>query len=87
MAQENRPIAEQTFTILVVEDDLAVASLVQTLLNRGSRLGRYRCPRRGGGGRSLRHVEVDILVVDVNLPGISGVKLLDVLCKDTHWRQ
>ena len=87
MAQENRPIAEQTFTILVVEDDLAVASLVQTLLNREAGWGATVVHDAAAAAEVFRHVEVDILVVDVNLPGISGVELLDVLRKDTHWRQ
>jgi DNA-binding response OmpR family regulator len=33
----------------------------------------------------LRHVRIDVLLVDVNLPGISGLTLLDLLRRDPHW--
>jgi CheY-like chemotaxis protein len=35
----------------------------------------------------FRHVEVEVLVVDVNLPGISGIELLGLLRGDPHWRE
>ena len=35
----------------------------------------------------FRHVRIEALVVDVNLPGISGLELLDLLRRDPDWNE
>jgi DNA-binding response OmpR family regulator len=76
----------QTLSILVVEDDAAVAELVRTLLNREPGWGATVVHDAAAAAEVFRHVRVELLVLDVNLPGISGIELLDVLRSDSHWR-
>lgn len=68
------PTAISTGTILVVEDDPAMLSLVVTRLQaRG-----HRCLATGHGMAALaavRHATFDLLVTDLDLPGASGVDL------------
>jgi two-component system, chemotaxis family, chemotaxis protein CheY len=75
-----------TLSILVVEDDVAVAELVRVLLNREPGWGATVVHDAAAAAEVFRHVRVALLVLDVNLPGISGVELLDVLRRDPHWR-
>jgi CheY-like chemotaxis protein len=35
----------------------------------------------------FQHVHIEVLVLDVNLPGISGIELLDLLRSDPHWNE
>jgi DNA-binding response OmpR family regulator len=79
--------SDQTLTILVVEDDVAVADLIRTLLNRVPGWGATVVHNAAAAAAVFQHIEVEVLVVDVNLPGISGVELLDVLRRDPHWQE
>ncbi|CAA9265560.1 MAG: hypothetical protein AVDCRST_MAG77-2811 [uncultured Chloroflexi bacterium] len=83
----DRPWFGQTLSILVVEDDVAVAELVRTLLNREPGWGATVVHDAAAAAEVFKHVNVELLVLDVNLPGISGVELLDVLRRDPHWRE
>jgi DNA-binding response OmpR family regulator len=74
-------------TILVVEDDEATAELVRTLLNREAGWGATVVHDAAAAREVFRHIQVELLVLDVNLPGISGVELLDLLRRDPHWRE
>jgi CheY-like chemotaxis protein len=77
--------AASTVTILVVEDDQAVAEVMRTLLNDVPGWG-ATVVHDGAAARAVfRHVRVEVLVVDVNLPGISGLELLHLLRADTGW--
>jgi CheY-like chemotaxis protein len=77
----------RTLTILVVEDDLAVAGLLRTVLNRVPGWGATVVHDAAAAAEVFKHVEVEVLVVDVNLPGISGPALLEHLRRDPHWRE
>ena len=77
----------RTLTILVVEDDVAVAELLRTLLNRERGWGATVVHDAAAAAEVFKHVEVEVLVVDVNLPGISGPELLEHLRRDRHWRE
>src|ERR671914_1702984 len=80
-------MASKTLTILVVEDDPAVAELLRTLLNREPGWGATVVHDAAAAAEVFKHVEVEMLVVDVNLPGISGPELLEHLRRDPHWRE
>jgi CheY-like chemotaxis protein len=78
--------AGNTLTILVVEDDPAVAELMRTLLNRVPGWGATVVHDAAAAREVFRHVHVEALVVDVDLPGISGLELLELLRRDPQWR-
>src|SRR4051812_24882415 len=75
----------QTLSILVVEDDVAVAELIRTVLNDVPGWGATVVHDASAAREVFRHVLIDVLVVDVNLPGISGLELLALLRCDAHW--
>ena len=76
-----------TLTILVVEDDEAVAELLRTVLNDVPGWGATVVHHAGAARAVFHHVEVEVLVLDVNLPGITGLQLLELLRADPAWRE
>ena len=74
-----------TLSILVVEDDVAVAELIRTVLNDVSGWGATIVHDAAAAREVFRHVRIEVLIVDVNLPGISGLELLELLRNDPHW--
>ena len=77
---------ERTLTILVVEDDVAVAELLRALLNDVPGWGATVVHDAAAARAVFRHIQVEVLVLDVNLPGISGLELLQLLRSDAEWR-
>ena len=75
----------ETLSILVVEDDVAVAELIRTVLNDVPGWGATIVHKASAAREVFRHVRIEVLVVDVNLPGISGLELLELLRNDPHW--
>ena len=76
---------EQTLSILVVEDDEAVAELIQTILNDVPGWGATVVHDAAAARTVFRHVRIEMLVLDINLPGISGLELLALLHQDPYW--
>ncbi len=74
-----------TVSILVVEDDQAVAELLRALLNRVSGWGATVVHDAAAAREVFAHVRVEAMVLDVNLPGISGLELLDLLEHHPNW--
>jgi DNA-binding response OmpR family regulator len=72
-------------TILVVEDDPSVAELVRAVLNDVSGWGAIVAYDSRAALSLLEHVPADVLVVDVNLPGASGIEMLAQLRRDGRW--
>ena len=77
----------QTLSILVVEDDEAVADLIRTVLNDVVGWGATVVHNAAAARQVFRHVRVELLVLDVNLPGVSGLGLLALLRQDPHWNK
>jgi DNA-binding response OmpR family regulator len=75
----------ETLSILVVEDDEAVAELVRAILNDVPGWGATVVHDAAAAREVFRHVRIEVLVVDVNLPGISGLELLGLLRDDPSW--
>jgi len=80
-----QPAYSDTLSILVVEDEPAVAELIRTILNQVPGWGATVVHDASAAREVFRHVRVEVLVVDVNLPGISGLELLALLRQDEHW--
>ena len=80
------PSYGETLSILVVEDDEAVAELVRAILNDVPGWGATVVHDAAAAREVFRHVRIEVLVVDVNLPGISGLELLELLRHDPAWR-
>jgi len=76
-----------TVSILVVEDDEAVAELIRTVLNDVVGWGATVVHDAAAAREVFRHVRVEVLILDVNLPGISGIELLPLLRLDPHWNE
>ena len=69
----------QTHTLLYVEDNPANLLLVENLMERRSDI-RLISARDGHSGVSLaRTARPDVILMDINLPGISGIKALQLL--------
>ena len=78
--------AGSTLTILVVDDDQAVAELLRELLNDVPGWGATVVHDAAAARAVFHHVRVEVLVLDVNLPGISGLELLELLRRDKAWQ-
>jgi CheY-like chemotaxis protein len=77
----------QTLSILVVEDDEAAAELIRAVLNDVAGWGATVVHNAAAAREVFRHVQIELLVIDVNLPGISGLELLALLRQDPHWHE
>jgi DNA-binding response OmpR family regulator len=74
-----------TLSILVVEDDEGAADLIRTILNDEVGWGATVVHDAAAARAVFQHVRIEVLVLDVNLPGISGIELLGLLRDDPHW--
>jgi CheY-like chemotaxis protein len=77
----------RTISILVVEDDVAVAELIRTLLNDVPGWGATVVHDAAAARQVFQVVRIEALVIDVNLPGISGIELIELLRKDAAWNE
>ena len=76
-----------TLTILVVEDDIATAELLREVLNDVPGWGATVVHDAAAARAVFHHVQVEMLVLDVNLPGITGLELLELLRRDSEWKE
>ena len=76
-----------TLSILVVEDDEATAELVRTILNLVPGWGATVVHDAAAAREVFKHVKIEVLVLDVNLPGVSGLELLELLRRDPSWKE
>jgi CheY-like chemotaxis protein len=76
-----------TISILVVEDNPATAELVREILNDVPGWGATVVHDASAACAVFQHVKVEVLLVDVNLPGISGLELLQLLRRGQKWHE
>jgi DNA-binding response OmpR family regulator len=76
-----------TLSILVVEHDVAVAELIRTILNQVPGWGATVVHDAAAAREVFRHVKVEVLVMEIALPGITGMELLQLLQQDPHWAE
>lgn len=69
-------------TLLYVEDNPANLLLVEQLIKRGSDM-RVLCARDGNLGIQMaRDNQPEVILMDINLPGVSGIEALKILRED-----
>lgn len=75
---------QRPYVILVVDDDCAVRETSASMLED---LG-YVVIQANGGPEALdvveRHPEVDLMVTDIRMPGMSGLELSDIATAKRH---
>jgi DNA-binding response OmpR family regulator len=77
--------AEARTTVLVVEDDQTVAELIRAVINDVPGWGAVVAHDAREAQLLLDHVRADVLVVDVMLPGKTGIELLAELRRRSCW--
>jgi CheY-like chemotaxis protein len=83
--QPRKPASDNAgATILVCDDDASLRELVRAVLGTG-----YRFVEAADGIEALelaRELDPDLIVLDVMLPGLSGIEVLDALRRDEALR-
>ena len=70
-------------TLLYVEDNLANLALVEAIISRRPDLRLLTATDGDKGIEIARAVLPDVILMDINLPGISGVEAMKMLAKDS----
>ena len=73
-----------TLSILVVEDDPGVADLLRVLLNDVDGWAATVAHDAVEARAIIQQVRLGVLILDINLPGISGLELLR---QDENWQE
>ena len=83
VAREPRPDHARLRTLLYVEDNPANLMLVEDLITRRPDI-RLLTARDGNHGIEIARTSLpDVILMDINLPGISGIQALGVLAEDS----
>ena len=74
---------ERPYKLLVVDDEEDVAPMFRQSMRRDVRQGRYELLFAGSGVEALERLErepdVDMVITDINMPGMDGLELLEQL--------
>jgi CheY-like chemotaxis protein len=76
-------MGERTHTVLLVEDNLANVRLIERLLQRRPQIKLITAMQGGLGFDLAREHRPDLILLDFNLPDITGDKVLRQLREDT----
>ncbi len=80
VAHPGGPAGTAALRVLVVDDERPTLDEIGYLLSRDPRVGEVRtCDSATDGLRVLRESDVDCVFLDVQMPGLSGLELADVL--------
>jgi DNA-binding response OmpR family regulator len=80
------PSNKRTRVVIVVEDDRPIGELLAGVINDEDGYRAFHVMRPTDALRALEQVKPDLLVLDVGLPGMSGIELYDRLQKDARLR-
>jgi CheY-like chemotaxis protein len=75
-----------TMPVLVVEDDEHVGELIATVLNEIPGWAATVVTEASAAVATVQQVEIKVVVLDINLAGITGLELLPMLRADPAWR-
>lgn len=73
--------------VLVVEDDRPTAELLASAINDEPGYLAVTAPTATRALRTLEAVNADVVLLDVDLPGMSGLELYDVMQQDRRLRE
>src|SRR6267142_76341 len=76
----------RTRVVIVVEDDQPIGELLAGVINDEDGYRAFHVTRSTEALQALEQVKPDLLVLDVGLPGMSGLELYDRLQKDERTR-
>ena len=76
------PVAQHVYTVLCIEDNPANLMLVERLLARRPDVHLLTARDGLGGIEIARSARPDVILMDINLPGISGLEALRRLAED-----
>ena len=80
------PSNKRTRVVIVVEDDRPIGELLAGVINDEDGYRAFHVMRPTDALHALEQVKPDLLVLDVGLPGMSGIELYDRLQKDVRLR-
>lgn len=69
--------------ILIVEDEQEIAELISLYLEKEG-ITTWHAPDGETGLNILRDEKIDLVILDINLPGIDGFEVLQSLRRDSH---
>ena len=81
-----RPATGRTRVVLVVEDDKPIGDVIVDAVNDEAGYTAVRVGTATEALETLRAVPADLIVLDLHLPGMSGVELYDQLRLDDRYR-
>src|SRR5450830_1681081 len=82
LAEPHVPIGEQLHTLLYVEDNPANLKLVEQIIARHPNMRLLTAVNGNSGIESARASEPEVILMDINLPGINGFEALKILRSD-----
>jgi signal transduction histidine kinase len=82
LAQPHVPRAARLHTLLYVEDNLANLKLVEKIITRHPEIRLLTAVNGNSGIEIARASQPDVILMDINLPGINGFEALKILRSD-----
>jgi PAS domain S-box-containing protein len=82
LAQPHVPRAARPYTLLYVEDNLANLKLVEQIIARHAGIHLLTAVNGNSGIEIARVSQPDVILMDINLPGINGFEALKILRSD-----
>src|SRR2546423_15299241 len=72
--------------VLIVEDDESTGNVLASALNDERGYRAQRVATAGEALEALTHIDPDLMVLDIRLPGMSGLELYDHIRADDRFR-
>lgn len=86
--QDTAPVTRKDkMIVMVVEDDRPVGELLASIINDEEGYFAIHVTRPTDALETLKNVKPDLLVLDVDLPGMSGIELYDRVQRDERLKR
>ena len=80
-------MADENTTILIVDDDEMMLQMAEYILKQNTP---YKILRANSGMQCLKTLQsgehVDLILLDIQMPGMDGIKTMELLKKHDDWR-